>query len=123
MTSRDDEHKRAVRSRGARGPRVLPPTPWAEHLRKLDLHVVLYDGLDDGLIGGVLHEDGRYSAVYSRKACLDTLRRQGMSPEDAVFHLDTVLPTADPRAYPLMRACVYIRYVSCECLNFYTSPT
>lgn len=99
--SRDNEHKFAVRSRGARGPRVSPPEPWAEVLKRLDSKVVLYDGLDDGLIGGVKHEDGRYSAVYSRKACLEALRRQGMSADEAQFHLDTVLPTEDDHP-PLM---------------------
>lgn len=90
MTDRDNVHKR-----GARGPRVSPPTPWAEHLRSLDPSIVLYDGLDDGLIGGMKHANGRYCAVYSRKRCLETLRRQGMSLDEAVFHLDTILPTDD----------------------------
>lgn len=96
MTDRDNAHKR-----GARGPRVSPPTPWAEHLRSLDPSIVLYDGLDDGLIGGVKYEDGHYGAVYSRKRCLDALRRQGMSAEEATFHLDTILPT-DSKYPPLM---------------------
>lgn len=88
----DAPHNRA-RPRGARGPRVSPPDPWAEVLRRLDAQVVLYDGLDEGLIGALRHEDGRFSAVYSRRACLDTLRRQGMTADEALFHLDTVLPT------------------------------
>lgn len=96
-----DAHSRAQRPRGSRGPRVSPPDPWAEVLRKLDASIVLYDGLDDGLIGGMRHDDGRYSAVYSRRACLEALRRQGMSAGDAEFHLDTVLPTDDPHP-PLM---------------------
>ena len=96
MTDRDNPHKR-----GARGPRVSPPTPWAEHLKHLDPQVLLYEGLDDGLIGGMKHEDGRYSAVYSRKRCLDALRRQGMSMNEAIFHLDTILPT-DSDYPPLM---------------------
>lgn len=96
--SDDPPHNRAARPRGSRGPRVSPPEPWAEVLRRLDPKVLLYDGLDDGLIGSMRHEDGRYSAVYSRRACLEALRRQGMSAEEATFHLDTILPTDSP--YP-----------------------
>lgn len=94
----DAPHHRAIRTRGSRGPRVSPPDPWPEVLRKLDGQILLYDGLDDGLIGGLRHEDGRYAAVYSRRACLEALRRQGMSVDEAMFHLDTVLPTDSP--YP-----------------------
>ena len=97
----DPSHKRAIRPRGSRGPRVSPPDPWAEVLKKLDSQILLYDGLDDGLIGGLQHPDGRYSAVYSRRACLEALRRQGMSADEAQFHLDTVLPT-DSDYPPLM---------------------
>ena len=89
----DAPNHRARRPRGSRGPRVSPPDPWAEVLRKLDSQILLYDGLDDGLIGGLQHPDGRFSAVYSRRACLDALRCQGMSVDEAVLHLDTVLPT------------------------------
>ena len=87
-------HNRASRTRSARGPRVSPPEPWAEVLHRLDPRVVLYDGLDEGLIGSVHHGDGRYSAVYSRRACLEALRRQGLTADEATFHLDTILPTA-----------------------------